>query len=330
MAFFAKLLNVPTEPKPETFRDPVFLVGSMRSGTTLLMNTLSEHPQLLKVGFELNPIWTKIGGAPINDDCLECTEKDLRMEYANNMTAYFKDYLVRSKSFLRHLARISQRNKFGSGGVFYDWDNVYLLNKNPHLSNKVRYLNAMYPKAKFIVIVRSPHGQCSSLKMMFLKNHKKDGRYLRLPNDSGSSWSKVNATNLNSMDKNEIYPDKFELFPKAWLKINNLMFDHLKHVPEEQKVVLAYEDLMGKRADSLNRIFEMLDLRPEHATKVKKIIDKERKIHNTSTKGDPLQKWKKHLDESEQKILQETLEMNRSDYEKIMDQVPNARDYWIH
>jgi len=330
MAFFAKLLNVPTEPKPETFRDPVFLVGLMRSGTTLLMNTLSEHPQLLKVGFELNPIWTKIGGASINNACLECTEEDLKMEYANNMTAYFKNYLVESKSLLRHLARFSQRRFYGSGGVNYDWDNVYLLNKNPHLSNKVRYLNAMYPKAKYIVIVRSPHGQCASLKMMFMKSHEKDGRYLRLPDDNGSCWSNVEASKVNEVESNELFPGNFGVFPKAWIKLNKVMFDHLKHVPENQKVVIAYEELMGKRADSLNRIFKMLDLREAHASKVNQMIEKERKIHNTTTKGDPLQKWKKHLDDNEQKLLTDTLNEHREDYEVIMDQVPNSSDYWIH
>ena len=127
-----------------------------------------------------------------------------------------------------------------------------------------------------------------------------------------------------------LFPSNFEVFPKAWIKLNKVMFDHLKMVPEEQKVVIAYEDLMGKRADSLNRIFEMLDLREEHASKVEKMIEKERKIHNTTTKGDPLQKWKKHLDENEQKIMSDMLAEHKADYHAIMDQVPNARDYWIH
>lgn len=328
-AFLSKLLNVPTEPPAKEFKDPVFLVGAMRSGTTLLMNTLSEHPQLLKVGFELNKAWTEIGGAPIRHACSERTEKDLKSEYINNMTAYFTDYLIRSKSFLRHLSRISQRRFFGSGGVFYDWDNVLLLNKNPHLSNKVRYLYGMYPQSKYIVIVRSPHAQSASIKMFFQKSHEKDGHYIQLPNESGACWSRIPSQEYHQVNPNEVFPGNFNIIPKAWLRLNKTMFKHLEQVPENQKVVIAYEDLMNERADSLHRIFEMLQLKDVHRGVVEKMIDRERKIHNTSTKGNPLEKWKKHLSEEEQKELNKLLLSNKEDYEYIKNCVPNADKYWI-
>lgn len=327
-AFFAKLLNVPTEPPAKEFKDPVFLVGAMRSGTTLLMNTLSEHPQLLKVGFELNKAWTEIGGAPIRHGCSERTEEDLKPEYINNMTAYFTDYLIRSKSLLRHLSRISQKRFFGSGGVFYDWDNVLLLNKNPHLSNKVRYLYGMYPKSKYIVIVRSPHAQSASIKMFFKKSHEKDGHYIQLPNETGACWSHIPKEDHEKVDRSEIYPGNFNIIPQAWLRLNKTMFKHLEHVPEDQKVVIAYEDLMNERADSLHRIFEMLQLKDAHRDVVEKMIERERKIHNTSTKGNPLEKWKKHLTDAEQQGLNELLSKNKVDYEYIKSCVPNADKYW--
>ena len=149
-AFFAKLLNAPTEPSGKSFNDPIFLVGLMRSGTTLLMNTLSEHPQLLKVGFELNKVWTDIGGAPCSVNCNERTEHDFNPVYANNMTSYFTEYIENSKTVKGHLARWFAKRHYGSGGIFYDWENVRVMNKSPHLSNKIRYINAMYPNAKYI------------------------------------------------------------------------------------------------------------------------------------------------------------------------------------
>src|SRR5690554_2697337 len=152
-AFFAKLLNVPTEPAAKPFEDPVFLIGMMRSGTTLLMNTLSEHPQLLKAGFELNNMWTEIGGAPCSGQCELRLASDLQAQYQNNVTAYFDRYIQKSKSFIRHLSRWSQKRHYGYGRIFYDWDNLFLMNKSPHLSNKISYINAMYPNAKFVVIV---------------------------------------------------------------------------------------------------------------------------------------------------------------------------------
>jgi hypothetical protein len=327
-AFFANLLNVPTEPEPVPFRDPVFLVGIMRSGTTLLMNTLSEHPQLLKVGFELNPVWTSIGGAPINHGCLERTEEHLTQEYTNNMTAYFSTYLERSKSLLRKLSRVSQRRFYGSGGVNYDWDNVYLLNKNPHLSNKVRYLNAMYPGSRYVVIVRSPMAQCASLKMMMVKNHKKDGRYQYLPPAAGSCWQSIPPDKISTYPQERLIPGNTKLLAEAWVNLNYTMFTHLEKVSEDRKVVIAYEELMEDRAGSLERIFDMLSLKKKHQHKVTTMIEKERKIHNTSTKGNPLEKWKKHLTGEEMEEMQAYFKNQQDKLDYIMQRIPNADKLW--
>jgi len=327
-AFFAKLLNVPTEPPAKEFRDPVFLVGAMRSGTTLLMNTLSEHPQLLKVGFELNKVWTEIGGAPIRSGCLERTEDDLKMEFSNNMTAYLTDYLSKSKSFLRHLARISQRNIFGSGGVFYDWDNVFLLNKNPHLSNKVRYLDGMFPKSKFIVIVRSPFGQCASLKMFFDKSHRQDGRYKYLPEEEGSCWLNVPKEEVHKYDKKRLIPGNSELLAEAWLNINYTMFKHLEKIPAERKVIISYEELMNNRPESIKNIFDKLNLKTDYQNVVNRIIEKERKIHNTSTSGNPLEKWKKHLTDDEKEKMETIIKKNEEKITFIRNKTPGSENFW--
>jgi hypothetical protein len=187
----------------------------------------------------------------------------------------------------------------------------------------------MYPQSKYIVIVRSPHGQSASIKMFFQKSHEKDGRYVQLPQESGACWSNVSSQDYDKVNPKEVFPGNFNIIPQAWLRLNKTMFKHLEHVPENQKVVIAYEDLMNERADSLHRVFEMLQLKDEHREVVEKMIERERKIHNTSTKGNPLEKWKKHLSELEQKGLDNILLSNKEDYEYIKSCVPNADKYWI-
>tara|TARA_B100000965_G_scaffold348139_1_gene320606 strand:+ start:724 stop:1719 length:996 start_codon:yes stop_codon:yes gene_type:complete len=327
-AFFAKLLNVPTEPEPRSFNDPIFLIGSMRSGTTLLMNSLSEHPQILKIGFELNKVWTEIGGAPVHNGCLERTEKHFNVKYANNMTAYFSDYLNKSKSFIRKLSRYSQQRYYGSGGVNYDWEKIYLMNKSPHLSNKVRYIHSLYPACKFIVVVRSPFAQCASLKMKFLKSLKEENRYRFLSEQAGVCWQGFQGDRLAEFPKERVFPGNFDLLVEAWLDINYTMLKHLEHIPNDQKVILAYESIVQDNKESMNRIFKTLDLKKEHRNYEQKIITKERKIHNTSTSGNPLSKWKKHLDGSEQEVISTFLEKEKEKFEFIKNAVPMAANYW--
>lgn len=327
-AFFAKLLNVPTEPPAETFRDPVFLIGLMRSGTTLLMNTLSEHPQLLKAGFELNRMWTKVGGAPCSVNCEMRLATDLQAQYQNNVTAYFERYIQNSKSFIRHLSRWSQKKYYGSGRVFYDWDNVFLMNKSPHLSNKISYINAMYPKAKFVVIVRSPYGQTASQKIHFLNNHKKQNTWFYLPNDNRSCRSKLLGSELGSYSNDRLFPNNFSLIPEAWLKLNSIIFDHLTDIDESRKVVFSYEDFVLNKEECLGSIFNMLNLNEKHKSIEQQIIKKNRSIQNTTTSGNPINKWKKYLTNNEIEVVNNTLNLQKDKYTHIQNLVPHSNHFW--
>lgn len=309
-AFFANLLNVPTEPKAKPFKDPIFLIGLMRSGTTLLMNTLSEHPQLLKAGFEMNKAWTEIGGAPCSVNCDERTEADFDPVYANNMTAYFTSYIQESKSIKRHLARWSAKRYYGSGAVFYDWENLYLMNKSPHLSNKIRYINKIYPNAKYIVIVRSPFGQCASLKMHFTRHHKAENYYFELPNKPNACWTNYKNPSPSEIENKRIYPQSFELIPEAWMRLNNSIYQHMLDVDNNNQLWLSYENLVGNQSKELKKVFSFLQLDKNHQQVENKILNRNRRITNTDTKGNPLEKWRKHLTEEEIKIIEEYCNKN--------------------
>lgn len=326
-AFWSKLLNVPTEPPAKKFNHPVFLLGIMRSGTTLLMNTLSEHPQLLKVGFELNGIWTEIGGAPIQNGNHERTEAHFDMTKANNMTAYFAAYIREAQTFLRKLSRMHQKRFYGSGGVNYDWNHLFPLNKSPHLANKVRYINAIYPESKHIVIVRSPMGQCASIKMFFLRKVTAENLNFYLPEDETEGWQNVDASR-NNKEKERLFPQNFNLLAEAWINNNYTMFKHLEHIPEDRKVVISYEELMNNREGALKSIFNCLQLKQEYKRQEEAIIHKQRKIHNTFTKGNPLDKWKKHFTEEEKAQLKSVFATHKDKVEYILERVPKSREYW--
>lgn len=328
-AFFAELLNVPTEPKGKPFKDPVFLIGLMRSGTTLLMNTLSEHPQLLKAGFELNRVWSDIGGAPCSVNCDERTEAHFKQEYANNMTAYFSKYIEDSKSIKRYISRWSEKRYYNAGSISYDWENVRIMNKSPHLSHKIRYLNAMYPNAKFIVIIRSPYGQSASLKMHLLKYHKNEKYYFELKPNSNTCWTNWIDPDLEKLNKERLFPGNFKLIPEYWMRMNNLIFDHLKHIPKERQIVFSYEDLVVNQEKTLGSIFKFLDLDPKHRKSELDIIKKKQKIQNTDTKGNPLTKWKRYLNREEQKAIDLELLNNKTIFDNIRNQVLNASTHWI-
>ncbi len=317
-AFFSNLFNAPTEPKAKEFKDPVFLIGLMRSGTTFLMNTLSEHPQLLKVGFELNKVWTEIGGAPCSVNCKRRTDGDFEQKYGNNLVAYFTRFIEESKTMKRHFARWSAKRYYGSGRVFYDWDNVQVLNKSPHLSNKILYLNRMFPKAKYVAVIREPYAHAASLKV-HLNKFVESGRYqFYLPNDGSSCWTNIAPSEAKNFPEDRLYPNNFNLLLEYWLRLNTAIVKDIKEINPENYVIISYEDLVQKQESTLGQVFETLNLSNKHHEKEQAIFSRKRNVQNTSTKGNPLNKWKNQLSIEEISKIDEFVKEHEMDLKVIL------------
>ncbi|MBC8343105.1 MAG: sulfotransferase, partial [Bacteroidetes bacterium] len=211
-----KYINLnPSELLPSDFRHPVFVLGLMRSGTSLLLNILSEHPQLLKIGVELNSIWTQIGGACCQGECHYKTAKDVKPEYVVNMTNYFRESIFYYRSGRQAWKRFLFSRKYGSGGISKDWDQIIPVNKSPHLSNKALYLHEMFPESKFILIIRSIQSHSYSLKRHFEKDYEKRKLVNYLPQDGKNCWTRMWLEDLADKDQNRIFPSNFSLIPEA-------------------------------------------------------------------------------------------------------------------
>lgn len=135
---------------------PIFVVGDGRSGTSVLLQALGKHPLILSMPGEA-PLITSMGAIISR---LELTD-DTKREYYKNALKFDKTYLY------EHLQRLSFEI---AGGKNYA---LRMLMKNllpnPSLLMRKRYwaaktfpneniangLMKLYPKAKFIYIIRN-------------------------------------------------------------------------------------------------------------------------------------------------------------------------------
>jgi len=267
----------------------------------MLVNKLSQHPQLLKVGGELNNIWTEIGGGPVYPKNEYRNELDVSWEYTNNMTNYYTRSIEDAKSFKRHLMRMIYRWKTGGGRISYDWEKIRVINKSPHLINKISYIHGMFPGSKIIFIIRPIHEQVASMKMHF----QKSGQKRALPINENEGWRDPSENSENDIS---VYPNDFKTLPLMWLRLNKIALEELDKLPREDYYILRYEDFVNKQSESLESIFNLLNLEEGHRSSEEQIIKESIKIYNTSTPGDPQKKWKKHLTEEEKGILSEVIE----------------------
>jgi len=318
-----KFFGTHGEIHPEPFPQPVFITGLMRSGTTYLSDILSCHPQILKVGFELRQAWSQIGGA----DCIESGNyldaDNSDHIFSNNMTYYYSRFIAESKTVKRHLMRAKIKFTKGHGRLFYDWDNIIPLNKFPHFTNRIKFINALYPNSKIILIVRSIEGHCSSMKSHFDNEYLKHGTVNSITEDVKNAW----ITNVESANPitDSTYPKNFSVIPKMWIRLNELALKEISDLPESQKTIITYEDLFNHQNTIIPKIFEFVGTDTRHNKKIRKISDKRFTKRNTSTIGNPLDKWKKYLSKEEVEQLYQIIKENQEQYDYIRSVLDTGR-----
>ncbi len=314
-----KLLGTQGELLPQKVEMPIFITGTMRSGTTLLVNKLSEHPQLLKIGDELNHVWTKVGGASCVGICEHKSKVDASSYYTYQMTNYFDRYVNESKSFKRSMMRAYWYQKRNIGRIKYDWENIIPMNKSTHLMNKIGYVNGLFSGSKIILIIRDIYGQSSSQKYHFDTDYKARGMYNYVPDNPKSCWTRIKKTDQHHSDK--AYPGNFKVIPQMWLRLNNLAVQEIQHVPEEQRLIVSYEELVKDQEKVLENVFRFLNLKPKHDKAVREICEQEMKFKNTTTTGNPLDKWKTLLSDEEIQQIKNEITNNQKAYDNIQNQL---------
>jgi hypothetical protein len=312
------LLGTHGEPNASLLASPLFITGAMRSGTTYLVNKLAAHPQLLKIGSELNQVWTDIGGAPIKGHCPHLTEHDASPYFTYQMANYISSYIAESKTLKRHLARASKRLDTNLFRVTYDWESIIPVNKSPHLMNKLRYVHALFPNSKFIVIVRDIYGHSASMKHHFMS----DDRLKYMPSEPTACWSIAPKSEFQENPPSEkCYPPNFNTIPEMWFRLNELALREAASLPENQVLVLSYEALITEEHNTLERVFSFLGLKEKHRKEEEKIKALAAKKMNTSTAGNPLNKWKKTMNEQEIAAIEKVIDANADQYNYIQQRI---------
>jgi hypothetical protein len=237
---------------------PVFIVGCGRSGTTLLFNIFKKHPHLTgttgypdgedQVGWieHGNCLISGLGSSPtINGGhtgfhyCLHMDEQDVTPEIVENMTSYYHDDVLSGN---------------GSKSV---------LNKNPHLSNKLRYVRGIFPDAQFVHIVRDCLPVVSSwIEMM---DHAQPYQLFYLPKTEYPCFWVLPAPEKGARGaifrkEDRIYPGGGEaMLIDYWSKVNRNIPIQLWDSPE-QLLTIKYEDLITNSLETINRVCEFCEI----------------------------------------------------------------------
>ena len=279
----------------ETFK-PYFLVGCMRSGTTLLAELLGRHREIVYAPFELRETWSKVGGVPMaspktrDSVCPHLGACDVRPGQSLRLTQAFYDVYQKN---------LGNKNK-----------NAIFLNKNPHLCNKLFFVNELFKESKFIWIYRDLPDVVASLKNLFVNVYKKREVWHYWPEKDGAEircWGCFFGGSLSeNVDPARCFPGgDIRLLAEYWLENNMAVSDFFKSLSSGQTLAVKEEEVVSNTETAVAKCLAFMEVPLDTANLEGYLIDNQRNG-----------KWKEVLTEADQRALLTFVE----DHEQVIDQ----------
>jgi len=231
-------------------QSPIIIVGSPRSGTTLLGNLLAAHPQVA-YWEEPRTIWSQ-GNAWRDDDALGAS--DLTPSIAEKIDRRFASFLATSGC-----------RKFAE--------------KTPGNTLRLHFIHALYPDARVIHLVRDGRAVVASMLRM-----------LEMPPDRGRLVARLRETPLRELPaqlpllfrhlagrmfrggqrsfwgpkppgwRTWLDLPKPVMLARQWRHLVETAQRDLEVFPGQQRLQLRYEELVAEPALWLEKICEVCDL----------------------------------------------------------------------
>lgn len=217
-------------------KQPFFILGNPRSGTSLLRIMLDSHPNIvvppesgfIEWLFEKYKDWDfkKMVG-PFMKDLYQSKKFETWNLPKDHLLEVLMDHQPNTYQLTCQNIYFAYGNKFGKNLI--SWGD-----KNNYYIQHVYKLKHIFPDATFIHLVR-------------------DGR------DVAASYKKINQSDFKSKYKPTL-PNTIERIATEWvsnLEVINNFFQTLK---EDKFITLRYEDLLNSPTQQLTRITKFLDL----------------------------------------------------------------------
>jgi hypothetical protein len=228
--------------------NPIFLVGCMRSGTTLLADLLGSHPNIIHCPFELKHVWSRAGKVPMASPktldriCPQLNESDVKPGQKQKLVRAFHREMIKNKG-KKHIP------------------NSVFLNKNPHLCNKLPFVQTLFPNARFIWIYRDLPSVTASLKKL-LKHHNLVHYWPYKSNEETiRCFNLFHRTLPKNIDRARCFPGgDAKYLAEYWYENNKAVSDFSKTVPPGQIFIIKEEELIHNPEKVLTECLDFLKL----------------------------------------------------------------------
>jgi hypothetical protein len=277
------------------FKEPIFIIGLPRSGTTILEELftahkdtayfenysarLYRHPRM----FRFIPILMKYQKIRYKIDRPKRSEGWVWDRFAN-LLDYLDESHVTDKIKNYYYDAIKYQLKAFNATSF--------VSKNPRNCMRIRWINHMFPNSPYIMIERDQKSVISSMYQALKRYKKKWGDEFLKPPSSLRGYGFIKKTLGENSSDMQTCVDFYELYRKA-------LYQDLPII-SNRTLVIQYEEFVKDPRNIIKRLYKFTNL--DWYDELNKIIPEKLQLSNN-------EKWKSLPDE-EKKILLEYTEKN--------------------
>lgn len=280
-------------------KNPVFIIGSYRGGTSLLFRLLSESDELFSIYRESNHLWQDYHRHPdeksdtvFADELEKITNLDQKRKnfdiayHFSSYNSYILGYLGRVKLIRERLPFMLDLINFVNFLVKNLSLKTYrIIDKTPPNIFRVQYLAKLYPDAKFIYLTRDANENINSLisawchKSKFKYPYRKYLGELKLKDCDSKVWKFYIPKDFNIAN----YQNKeiASICAEQWLSAHKAALAAFENMDSSRFIKLKFEDLLSRPKTVIKELCSFAKIKFDN--KMQKIIQ-EMPAVNTDTK----------------------------------------------
>ena len=276
-------------------KKPIFILGLPRSGTTILEELFTAHKDTAYFEnysakfyrrpwmFRFIPLLMKYRKLRYNIDRPKRSEGWVWDRYANLL-----DYLDESKV-------TEDKKRYYDEAIKYQlkaFNATRFVSKNPRNCMRIRWIDAMFPNAVYVLIKRERKSVISSIYQALNRYKRKWGDQFLKPPSSLRGYGFI---------KTKLGPEKTDM--QTSVEFYDMYSSALeKDLPTiaDRTITIEYEEFVREPRNTIKKLYEFTNL--EWYEELEEVIPKQLKLGNN-------EKWKL-LPEDEKKILLEYTENN--------------------
>jgi hypothetical protein len=274
---------------------PLILLGAPRSGTTMIFQALSTHPDLWSLYSESHAIMNPHFGYPLvpgassfasADEIDDATAGVIEREFFDAVGNLEGGPQWISKS-LPLIVRGRLSNTLRKLGRQKKVPPIRMVEKTPGNCYRIQVLRKVFPDAQFVYVVRDPRGSIASI----YHGWKEEPRFqaLELPpgfkiSDYDRCWCFGVPPNWEQLNGSSL----IEICAHQWVSYN----EHcLRDLPEDgpQRMTVRYEELSSNPGPVIRSIAQWADIDPAPLAR----FDEKLPVVNTWTKPSE-DKWRRY------------------------------------